>query len=72
MLRHSRLSRQPAVFWALTGLAVAEYDALAAEAVPALAAADRRRLSQPGRRRVIWAGRPPALAPRDQVLLAAV
>ena len=72
MLRYPRLARHPAVFRAMTGLTVAEFDALAAEAVPALAAADRARLGRPGRKRAIGAGRPTALAPRDQVLLAVV
>ena len=72
MLRYPRLARHPAVFRALTGLTVAEFAALAAEAVPALAAADSARLSRPGRRRAIGAGRPTALEPRDQVLLTVV
>ena len=56
----------------MTGLSVAGFDALAAEAVSALAAADRARLERPGRKRAVGAGHPTALAPRDQVLLAAV
>jgi hypothetical protein len=69
MVRYSRLSREPVVFRAMTGLTVAEFDALAREAVPAVAEADRRRLSRPGRKRAIGAGHPTALVPRDQVLL---
>jgi hypothetical protein len=72
MLRYPRLSRHPEVFRAMTGLTVAEFDALAAAAVPALAAADRARLSRPGRQRAIGAGHPTALAPRDQVLMTVV
>ena len=72
MLRHARLARHPEVFRALTGLAVAEFDALAREAVPALAAADHARRDRPGRKRAVGAGRPTALAPRDQILLTAV
>ena len=72
MLRYPCLARHPAVFRAMTGLTVAEFDALAGEAVPALAAADYARLSRPGRRRAVGAGHPTALAPRDQVLLAVV
>ena len=72
MLRYPRLARHPAVFRAMAGLGVAEFDALAAEAVPALAAADRARLDRPGRRRAVGAGHPTALAPRDQVLLTVV
>lgn len=72
MLRYARLARHPAVFRALTGLSVAEFDALADAAVPALAAADRARLGRPGRRRAIGAGHPTALAPRDQILQTVV
>jgi hypothetical protein len=72
MLRYPRLSRHPAIFRAMTGLTVAEFDALAAEAVPALAAADHARLDRPGRRRAVGAGHPTALAPRDRVLLTVV
>jgi hypothetical protein len=56
----------------MTGLGVAEFDAVVGDAVPALAAADRARLSRPGRRRAPGAGRRWALAPRDQVLLTVV
>ena len=72
MLRYARLARHPQVFRSLTGLTVPEFDDLASVAVPALAAADRARLSRPGRRRAIGAGHPPALAPRDQVLQTVV
>lgn len=72
MLRYPRLSRHPGIFRAMTGLSVAEFDALAAEAIPALAVADRRRLSRPDRRRAIGAGHPTALRPRDQLLLTVV
>lgn len=72
MLQYARLSRHPTVFRAMTGLTVAEFDALVRAAVPALAAADRARRSRPGRRRAIGAGHPTALSPRDQVLLTVV
>lgn len=72
MLQYARLSRHPTVFRAMTGLMTAEFDDLARAAVPALAAADQARLSRPSRRRAIGAGHPPALAPRDQVLLTVV
>ena len=72
MLHYPRLARHPDVFRAMTGLSVAEFDALVDDAVPALAAADRRRLSRPGRRRAVGAGHPTALVPRDQVLLTLV
>lgn len=72
MLRYARLCRDPQVFRALTGLTVPEFDVLARDAVPALAAADRARLSRPARRRAIGAGHPTALPPRDQILLTVV
>lgn len=72
MLQYARLSRHPAVFRAMTGLTVAEFDDLARAAVPALAAADQARRNRPGRRRAIGAGHPTALAPREQVLLTVV
>jgi hypothetical protein len=72
MLQYARLSRHPTVFRAMTGLTTAEFDDLARAAVPALAAADQARLSRPSRQRAIGAGHPPALAPRDQVLLTVV
>jgi hypothetical protein len=68
MLRYARLSGHPKVLRALTGLTVAECDDLLRVAVPALAEADRARLSRPGRKRAIGAGHPTALTPRDQVV----
>lgn len=72
MLHYPRLSRRPDVFRAMTGLTVAAFDDLAGTSLPALAAADRARLSRPHRRRAIGAGHPTALSPRDQVLLTVV
>jgi hypothetical protein len=67
--RYTRLRRHPAAFRALTGLAVSQFDALWIEVAPRLAAAERARLSRPGRRRRIGAGHPFALDERDRVLL---
>ena len=72
MLRYPRLSARPTVFRALTGLSVAEFDALLRDVLPALAEADRARLGRPDRRRALGGGRRPALPPRDQVLLQVV
>lgn len=72
MLQDARLHRHPKIFHAMTGLTIAEFDALLQEARPALAAADEARLSRPGRRRAIGAGHPHALTPRDQVLLTVI
>jgi hypothetical protein len=72
LLRYQRLTPAPAVFRALTGLGVAEFDALAGEVLPRYAAAERARLRRPARRRAIGAGRKFALPPRDRLLLAVV
>ena len=70
--RYNRLSRQPAVFRALTGLSRRQFDALFQDVTPRLAAAEQARLSRPGRQRAIGGGHPFALPPRDQVLLTVV
>ena len=49
ILRYHHLTRQPAVFRAMTGLAVAEFDALAADVLPRYAEAERVRLGRAGR-----------------------
>jgi hypothetical protein len=72
MMRYGRLTRHPAVFRAMTGFDVGEFDALYADFAPRFAAAERRRLSRPDRRRAIGAGHPFELDARDQLLLAAV
>lgn len=72
MLTYARVSRAPAVFRALTGISVGEFDALLREVLPALAVADRARLDRPNRRRALGGGRKAALAPREQVLLQVI
>jgi hypothetical protein len=72
MLRYARLLRHPTVFRAMTGLDVPAFDALDADFRPRFAAAERRRLSRPDRRRAIGAGRRFELDARDQLLLAVV
>jgi DDE superfamily endonuclease/Helix-turn-helix of DDE superfamily endonuclease len=72
MLREADLRRHPAVFLALTGLRPAEFDALARDVLPAVAAAERARLGRPGRRRAIGGGHPFALPLRAQLLLTVV
>ena len=56
----------------MTGLTVAEFDALVADLQPRYAAAEVHRLSRPSRRRAIGGGRRFALARRDQLLLTVV
>jgi hypothetical protein len=70
--RLDALRRHPAVFRTLTGLSVPVFDALVANVVPLVAAADVARLGQPERERAIGAGRKFGLGPTDQVLLAMV
>ncbi len=72
VLQYRSLHRHPAVCRAMTGLSVREFDALAAELLPAYAAAERARLGRPDRRRDIGAGRKFRLARRDHVLLTVV
>jgi hypothetical protein len=69
LARLDPLRQHPSVFRHLTGLTVALFDALAADVLPALALADRRRRDRPGRRRAPGAGHPCALGAADQVLL---
>jgi hypothetical protein len=70
--RLDRLRQHPAVFRSLTGLPVGLFDDLAADVLPALAAADHARRDHPGRSRAVGAGHPFGLGPADQVLLAVV
>jgi hypothetical protein len=70
--RYHSLTRRPAVFRALTGLSVAQFDALYRDVAPRLAEAERERLRRPNRRRAIGGGHPFELTRRDQVLLTVV
>lgn len=70
--RYSTLTRHPVVFRALTGLSVAQFDALYRDVTPRVAAAERERLGRPARRRAIGAGRRYGLPGRDRVLLTVV
>ncbi len=72
ILRYHALTRHPAIFRAMTGLCVAAFDALAADVLPAYAAATHARLARPDRRRAVGGGRAFGLSPRDQLLLAVV
>lgn len=75
ILSEARLREAPAVFRAMTGLAHEEFDGLAQDVVPAIAAAvtaeqDRRR-GRP-RRRSAGGGHPFTLSYREQLLLVVV
>jgi hypothetical protein len=70
--RRDRLRKSPAVFRALTGLAVDAFDQLAADLAPRLRAAHRRTLDRPGRRRAVGGGDTFDLDLADQLLLTAV
>jgi hypothetical protein len=70
--QYRHLHRHPAVFRAMTGLGVAESDALVADVLPRYRAAEHARLSRPARRRAIGGGRKYALPLRDHLLLAVV
>jgi hypothetical protein len=72
ILRYERLHRHPAIFKAMTGLYVAEFDELLADVLPRLAHADQQRRTRRERKRALGAGHPFDLPDRDQVLLTVV
>ena len=72
ILRYDDLSTHPTVFKSMTGLRVAEFDALVRDLWPRDQAAEQRRLSRPTRQRAIGAGHPCELTARDQLLLTVV
>jgi hypothetical protein len=70
--RLENLRKHPAVFGHLTGLTVAAFDELAAEAAPAVEAAHRKKLDRPDRRRAVGGGGDFDLSTADQLLLTVV
>ena len=72
MLRYVALSGHPRVFKSMTGLHVADFDALVAEVLPALRGAEQARRSGRPRQRAVGGGHPFELAGRDQILLTVV
>ncbi len=70
--RSAYLSQHPDVFRSLTGLRVAEFEALAADLLPRFATAEHQRLDRPNRQRAIGGGRAFGLCPRDQLLCTVV
>ncbi len=70
--RLDNLRKHPAVFRHLTGLTVAVFDELVAEAVPAVEAAHRKTLERPDRRRAVGGGDTFDLPTADRVLLTVI
>jgi len=70
--RSAWLTRHPAVFRAMTGIGMAEYRQIVAEVAAPYAAAERRRLARPDRRRAIGGGRRCTLSLAEQLLLTIV
>jgi hypothetical protein len=71
-MRYIHLTQHPNVFYAVTGLRVAEFDELLADVLPDYAQAEQARLERPDRQRTLGAGHPFELSDRDQVLLTVV
>ena len=72
ILQYAQLSRVPAVFRAMTGLTVPQFDLLYRDLLPPYLAAERQRLGRPDRQREIGGGHQFTLTARDQLLLAVV
>ena len=70
--RLDNLRNQPVVFGHLTGLTVAVFDELAAQVVPAVEAAHKKKLARPDRKRAIGGGDEFDLSTADQVLLTVI
>jgi hypothetical protein len=64
--------RKHAAFGQLTGLTVAAFDELAAEVVPAIEAAHKKKLERPGRKRAVGGGDDFDLSTADQLLLTVI
>ena len=69
MLTSAKLRRKPAVFRAMTGLTVAEFDALCAEVAPLAAAVEPPRRSPKPRQRRRGAGHPFQHSLEDRLLM---
>ena len=70
--RFDYLRRYPDVFLKMTGLRLNEFASLLDDMLPRLASAEHTRLERPSRRRAKGGGRHADLAPRDQILMAAI
>jgi len=72
ILRYIFLRSHPAIFKAMTGLYLHEFDELLFDVQPGLATAQHQRRNRLGRKRAIGAGHPFDLPDRDQILLTVV
>lgn len=72
ILHYERLQRYPTVFKSLTGLRIAQFDALVTDVLPRYQTADRARRTRSTRTRALGAGHPFALDPRNQILLTVI
>lgn len=70
--RLDNLREYPAVFKHLTGLVVAVFDELAAQVVPTIEAAHKKKLNRPDRKRAVGGGDHFDLATADQLLLTVI
>jgi hypothetical protein len=70
--RYAWLRSHPQVFKSMTGLTVAEFDALERQVRPQYRAAEQARLSRPTRQRAIRSGHAFTLSVQDQLLLTVV
>jgi len=72
ILQYTKLTTHPAVFRSPTGLTVAQFDALLADALPRYREAEHRRHTRPDRLRDIGGGSQFTLSLRDHILLTVV
>jgi hypothetical protein len=72
VLRSHDLSQNQHLFQAMTGLRIAEFDALITTILPCYMAVEQQRLNRPDRQRSVGGGRDFELAVRDQILLTIV
>src|SRR5262245_43800860 len=72
ILRREHLGQRPSAFRSMTGRTVATFDQMLPELLAAFAAARRRRLDRPGRRRAVGGGDDFDLGVADQFLLTVI
>jgi hypothetical protein len=72
IFRYHHLRHHPAVFLAVTGLRINEFETLMSEVLPDYAEAEEKRLARDDRQRAIGGGRTFELDAQDQILLTVV